>query len=375
MNSQMKITLVSRFFDPRNGGVGSVSKNTLDGLEQVKVLEIKTISQELKHKQISNLDNLKYFLFCLFGVKLKTWNANSKIYHALSPMESIGLPKNKTVVTIHDLILLQHPNLLYNGIMSKFSKVFYKLAIKQAIKCKKIIAISNETKLQLIENYSLASEKITVIRDVLDNRFFDVSGVVKNEGVYRVGTISKLLKQKRIDLLIKAFLKADIKNSELVIAGAGNDENRLKELAKGDSRIKFLGFISDDEVIEFYKSLDVFVFPTLIEGYGMPIVEAMACSIPVITLNDALIPQDLKSRTINCSTGELDQVLSSLALYSDQGVGNDTATGVNLRTENAVAGPDPATENKIDLNGNLEFAKLHSKEKVIEQLLEVYSRI
>ncbi|WP_225370026.1 glycosyltransferase [Methanobrevibacter arboriphilus] len=58
----------------------------------------------------------------------------------------------------------------------------------------------------------------------------------------------------------------------------------------------FLGFISDEDMVDFYNSLDVFVFPTIMEGYGMPIVEAMACGKPVITLEDAYIPHDIKKK-------------------------------------------------------------------------------
>ena len=79
-----------------------------------------------------------------------------------------------------------------------------------------------------------------------------------------------------------------------MIAGTGRQEAELRALAGDDPRIKFLGFIPDDELVQFYNSLDLFVFPTAIEGYGLPPVEAMACGVPVVIMSDAIMPDDVK---------------------------------------------------------------------------------
>lgn len=139
--------------------------------------------------------------------------------------------------------------------------------------------------------------------------------------------------------MIKAFLKEDIGNSRLLIGGKGPELNNLKKLSQNDSRIEFLGFIPDDKMNEFYNSLDIFVFPTIMEGYGLPIVEAMACGKQVITLEDAFIPMDIKNKT---------HISSDLA--------------VDLKK----------MDFHCDINSNLRFAKKHSPENMKKEMVKIY---
>ena len=152
------------------------------------------------------------------------------------------------------------------------------------------------------------------------------------------------MKRKRVDLLIKSFLEADIENSQLLIGGNGAEKENLLKIANGDSRIKFLGFVGDDEMNDFYNSLDVFVFPTAEEGYGMPMVEAMACGKPVITLKDANIPTDVKEKTTVTTKEDLADVLIN-------------------------------REFGCDINKNIEFYKQHSIENISNKLMKIYENI
>ena len=91
----------------------------------------------------------------------------------------------------------------------------------------------------------------------------------------------------------------------------------FKKLAANDERIEFLGFVPDEEINDFYNSLDLFVFPTSLEGYGMPIVEAMGAGKPVITLDDAIIPSNLAKHTYVTSINDLPDVLSNKSYKCD----------------------------------------------------------
>ena len=150
--------------------------------------------------------------------------------------------------------------------------------------------------------------------------------------------------RKRVDILLKSFLEADIENSKLFIGGGGSETEKLKEMANGDERVEFLGFVKDEDMNDFYNVLDVFAFPSLIEGYGMPIVEAMACGKPVITLEDSDIPSNLKEKTFVCKKEELADVLANRT-YS------------------------------CDIKGNIEFFKEHSIENIASKLMKIYESI
>lgn len=99
-------------------------------------------------------------------------------------------------------------------------------------------------------------------------------------------TVSRLDSPKRINLIIEAmkYVKGEIK---LKIAGTGPEENKLKELAKTDSRIEFLGFKNNNEIIELYSNALAVLFLPYDEDYGLVTIEAMRSKKPVITCSDS----------------------------------------------------------------------------------------
>ena len=340
------VTLVSRFFDTRNGGVGAVSEMVLKSLENNEEgVNINTLSQEdsilYKNRPIDKLGHLDYLFYSLIEMPFKLKN-DVDVYHAISPIEALWLKSDKTVVTVHDLLLTKMPEMIHSGILSKAFGSYYTLTMKKAIKSKELIAISKETANELNEFYNIPLDEINIIRDPIRSDLYTKKD--QKHDIYTIGTVALLNKRKRVDILIKNFLKADIKDSQLLIAGTGNQEQYLKEIANGDPRIKFLGFVPDEDLNDFYNSLDLFVYPSVMEGYGLPIVEAMACSLPVITLDDAAIPEDLKKRTF-------------ISRYK------------------SLADDLKKREFNIDIESNLKFVDKHSQEKISKQLIDLYKKV
>ena len=331
----MDLTLITRLIDSRIGGIGTYSQHVFNGLKEYPDINLKLISQE---DSILSYDEnpLKYFFYSFFELKWilnKKEYKNSDVFHALSPMECIHSNKSKTVVTIHDVYDIDEYKSIPEKIIVK--------SIKEAIKCERIVLNKWELLEPLRKYGKFDEDKITIFGPAISGEFYPKP---KDNEVFSVGTIARLDSRKRNDVLIKSFLDADIENSQLLIAGKCPELENLKRVAKGDERIKFLGFIPDNEVNDFYNSLDVFVFPSLFEGYGMPIVEAMACEKPVITLDDSEITKDVKERTYVCSKEDLANVLRD-------------------RTY------------KCDIKSNVEFFKEHSIEKRAKQFIDVYNEI
>ena len=111
------------------------------------------------------------------------------------------------------------------------------------------------------------------------------------DGDQHLFTVSRLDGPKRIGLLVEAMrhVKADI---PLLIAGTGPDEERIKALAAGDPRIKFLGFVNDHQVIDYYANALAVPFVPYDEDYGLITIEAMMSGKPVLTLTDAGGPNE-----------------------------------------------------------------------------------
>lgn len=333
----MKICLITRFFDFRNAGLGRVSMEILKGLK-TRGYDVCPISTEGE----SLTSYLKYTMFELRN----RIPGGYDIYHALTPMESVWVPKQKSIVSFHDLILLTHPERAGAGVGYSMPKLFTAkayfgwVAKHHASKCKIVVCQSEQTRQEVIEILGVEPERTRVIRLGIRP---DLEPRPKPDGVFRVGYLGQLDKRKRIHLLIGAFRESKI-DGELVIGGIGADEERLKALTFGDKRIKFLGLVPDDKLVDFYNSLDLFVFPTGIEGWGLPLVESMACGKPAVVLKDAIIPKEIKGRCL---------VAESLS---------DLFDNINLVRSKG-------------LDGNYQFAKEHSWDRCVEQYIELYEEV
>ena len=163
----------------------------------------------------------------------------------------------------------------------------------------------------------------------------------------RIGYLGMLDRRKRVDVLVDSFRRSRL-DAELVIAGRGLDESILREIAGGDTRIRFLGFVKEENLCSFYNSLDIFVFPTWLEGYGLPIVEAMACGRPVVVLSDAIIPQEVKQRCIK---------VDSLDLLFD----NQAFLEILCKS--------------VDCKSNYEWAKNHDWGRCVDEYIKLYREI
>lgn len=296
----MKICLVSRYFTLENAGIGRVGS------------EIYTELTKRGHdvRKIHDGKSL-YSYFFYTAIRLPfLLPRNMDAYHAVTPMEALHLPADKTIVTFHDLFQITDPDKLGSGLgYSRWKRAigtrYFRLVAQVAVNSLHVVAVSDKTRQELVDVFNVDPADVTVIRSGIRD---DLRPMPKKDEIFRIGYLGQLDRRKRVNLLVDAFKKSDVE--ELVIGGIGVDEPRLKELAANNSRIKFLGRVPDDALVDFYNSLDVFIFPTWIEGYGLPIVEAMACKKPVIVLLDAKIPDEVKNRCI--IVDQLDYVLGNL---------------------------------------------------------------
>ena len=337
---QVKICLLTRYFDFRNAGIGRVSTEVMKGIVK---------NGYSVHAISTNGDSLySYFLYTLAGIPMKLPRQGIDVYHALTPMEAIWLPKDKSVVTFHDLFQITNPDKLGSGMgYSKWKNFvgtnYFAIACNVAKHCRFIVAVSEQTKKDLIEYLNVPEEKISVIHSGIRP---DLMPVHKWDKTFRIGYLGQLDRRKRINLLVEAFKGSSLE--ELVIGGTGVDGAMLKAQAGGDTRIKFLGRVPDNELVDFYNQLDVFMFPTWLEGYGLPPIEAMACKKPVVVLADARIPWEIKKRCV--VTENLNMLL-----------GNKGYLERLCKT--------------IDIEGNYQFAKGHDWDKCVDKYLELYREI
>ncbi|MBN1397044.1 MAG: glycosyltransferase family 4 protein [Bacteroidetes bacterium] len=200
----------------------------------------------------------------------------------------------KTVITIYDLGFIKYPETAH-ALHRKRFLFFTKDAVQRA---NRIIAISHSTKKDICEFFGTSSEKIEVVHLGVDHTLYNPKASPlkrKNPYLLSVGTLQP---RKNYVMLFRAFRKLCEKTNgicELLIVGKRGWfwEDIEKEAANGSfsERIHFLGYVPDEQMPSLYAGCEFFVMPSLYEGFGIPLLEAMACGKAVIASNASSLPE------------------------------------------------------------------------------------
>lgn len=218
--------------------------------------------------------------------------------HTLPLIKKPGL---KTVVTVHDLGAEYLPKThqlkqrLYLGLMTR----------KQLKSATRLIAVSESTKKDIVSRAQVSPSKISVVYEGFDEELFQPAkdskmkevlakfGLCKNNYFLFVGTIQP---RKNLERLIRAYAKVTQDPfPPLVLAGSkGWLSDKIYKLPKQlgiEDSVKFLGRVEDEELPALYSGAIALLLPSLFEGFGLPLVEAMACGCPVLTSNLSSMPE------------------------------------------------------------------------------------
>ncbi|MDP6155116.1 MAG: glycosyltransferase family 1 protein [Candidatus Thermoplasmatota archaeon] len=216
------------------------------------------------------------------------WKHNFDIIHCLKFVLPLIKPlpeATKTLVTIHDLIYLEKPDLFPFA-----TREYWKRAVKVSARHADLISVpSCYTRDQIIKWYgSEIGEKTRVIHHGVDPVFRPGPDPDKSEKYFLcVGTVEP---RKNLANIVKAFEYFTVSdgngNVKLVWAGKRGWENesifdRIRKRGLED-RIKFTGHVDDERLSELYRNALALVFPSISEGFGLPVIEAMASGCPVI---------------------------------------------------------------------------------------------
>ena len=212
------------------------------------------------------------------------------IFHGLAGEIPFGLTQKKipTIVTVHDLIYLSHPH-YYHFI----DRIIYTKKIRHAVqRADRIIAISEHTKLELIKYLDVAPDKVSVVLQGCNEAFKTSYELEEKEIIKRkydlpehfILTVGTIQERKNALAIIKAILGTDY---HLVLIG--NEKGYAKKIHKYIAENKLQGqviFLKNIDVFDLaiiYQLSTLFCYPSLCEGFGIPIIEALFSKVPVIT--------------------------------------------------------------------------------------------
>lgn len=233
------------------------------------------------------------------------WDIVSKrrslhLYHFLYNAPSVWTPV-PFVLTIHDLSYLHVPHMVS---WLNRATAWWQLKLKAA-KAAGIITISENSRRDIVRRLRIPQSKITVIYHGVEPAFAPASAEAKQVVASRYGLASPFLlyvgtylPHKNLETLLRGFgrLVRDWRGPlELVLAGRqGRNSANIKQMVQQlhlESRVRLLGFVPDDDLPALYSLSQAFVYPSRYEGFGLPILEAMACGVPVVAAKSSCLPE------------------------------------------------------------------------------------
>ncbi|MBW2165910.1 MAG: glycosyltransferase family 4 protein [Deltaproteobacteria bacterium] len=259
---------------------------------------------------------------------------NINMFHSLTfHMPILRIGNIKQVVTIHDLVVFKMPE-----IYPKYYTIYWRFIIKRSLeRSSKIIAISEATKQDIIDLFNIKEDKIHVIYHGIDLKRFrpkdetnGVGATLKKYGLKKPYIMALGLSdlRKNGERILKSYskiIKDKTKDVSLAICGILRKRNRvlfdqIKEHGLSD-RVVMTGFVEDEDLPILYRAADLFIFPSLYEGFGLPILEAMACGTPVITSNISSMPEVAGDAAVLVNPYDVDALARAMhGILTDKGL-------------------------------------------------------
>jgi glycosyltransferase involved in cell wall biosynthesis len=223
------------------------------------------------------------------------------------------------VVTLHDLNHLHH--------YSKAHALYYKLVMKPLYRhCSAIICVSNFTRDELLNWSGASPDKVfTVHNAVAFDRFAE--GPKSELGFPYVLYVGNRRSYKNLERLFHAFAATSLPREGVRLVLTGRPDTPLLTLAAHcniEATLHFAGDVSDEQLAPLYRGARLLAFVSLYEGFGLPILEAMAASIPVLTSNVTAMPEIAGNAALIVNPTSVEEIAGGLERLS---------TDENLRRE------------------------------------------
>ena len=366
----MKIGIISDAINDENiTGIGVYTRNVLKKCSEISnynryfsinYLDINMLNTEniiIKNPFKRLLQTYMWYPYLIIRLRINDLD----LIHNPSQIPTFFSTKQRYIITVHDLTPILYPK------EHKFGKyILYKLLFPRTLTtADKIIAVSYNTKQDLIKYFKVPDKQIKVIHEAANEIFqpLDKETIQNFKTKYNLNFpfilyVGTLEPRKNIPILIKAFYNLKKYNLpyKLVIAGkkGWNYKSIFKTIEKLNLQddVIFTGYVPDEDLPALYNSADLFVYPSLYEGFGLPPLEAMSCGCPVITSNTSSLPEVVGDAGIMIDPYDIDGLASSMYKV----LSND--------------------ELKADMvKKGLERAKMFSWEKTAKETLQVYANV
>ncbi len=298
----MEVTLIAETLDPSKGGIPRYN------YEISKIKDIKNVvdfSKSLSNDRLSN--KLLNKLYRRKNVLERNADKLGKVLHFTQPevmVKTDELRKRKVILTVHDLAVFGTMKVkgVYGSLRGMSFRKQFKFAVERA---DTIMVNSTQTRDELINILKADAGKIVVDNLGIEEKFKPLEA--KKEGI--IGYFGGFNRRKRVDKLIDDFIASSLNAKlKLVIFGNNEDYPMLKKKYEKFGSVIFKDKIPEEDIVKVINGFDYFVYPTSYEGFGLPLLECVACGIPSFIYKDAVIPEEVKKYAIEID--KLDDIIT-----------------------------------------------------------------
>ena len=314
----MKIGIDARMYGPRVGG-GGLGRYVSELVDHLQALDqeneyVLFLKKENFHECV--ITNPKFYKHLVdvhwYGIKeqiaMKKEAARARVDFMHYPHWNVPIfSRVPFLVTVHDLILLEDRHSARSstrsGLVHGFKYAAFRTVLENAIhRSAHILTVSEYSKKRILKHFGVKPEKISVVHNgIIPAR--ETTGISLSQlGVYEPYFlyVGNAYPHKNLQMMLEAFAEVIPRHPavQLVIAGkrdifSGDLEERAKELGIPSVNLRFVDLPSDEEIATLYRNTSLFVYPSRIEGFGMPPLEAMSYGAPVVAARASSLPEVL----------------------------------------------------------------------------------
>ncbi len=339
----MRIGIDARALGSGGGGDENYTRNVVRALGAVDHDNDYTLflTPGLPQPMISNTERMRRVTLypknlqarILLSMPVAVARERVDVLHAqyLAPL----LCPSRLVVTVHDISFEHYPEFFTPAAVTQL-RALVPLTIRRAAK---VLTVSEYSKRDIVRRYCVPPDKVVVAHGQADPMFrplHDQSALAEVRTRYGTGEhfilcVSNLQPRKNLKTLINAYVRlrqADRTRHKLVLVGRKawlyDDTFAVARALGYADDLVFTGYVSDDDLVALYNAADLFVYPSIFEGFGAPPLEAMTCGTPVITSNTSSLPEVVGDAALLVDPLDVEKLATTIAaVLGDAGLRAD----------------------------------------------------
>jgi glycosyltransferase involved in cell wall biosynthesis len=291
----------------------------------------------------------------LMALSWRLFRLEIDLYHSTHYVLPAVVPC-RAVVTIHDIIHLLYPEFLPSALAFFYAQRMIRRSLSRG---DRIIAVSQNTKTDLMDYFKVDGRKIRVVYSGVTDRYreklshADISASLKEFGIDQpyLLFVGNPKPHKNLDNVVKAYARSlEILDYDANLVCVGDREGmefKVRQRAEQlglENRIRLVGHVPEEALPALYQGATLFVFPTLYEGFGLPVVEAMASGVPVITSKTSALREIAEGYSHLVNPLDVEEIAKAIAQCMADPEHREALTKLGLRRADDFRWPRTAEQ-------------------------------